>query len=146
VNRKIDICPRCKEQPKSITKTGRRQPYCRDCLNKISANYNRNHLDQVRTCSSRSNLKRKDVIADWFLRKNYGVGLKDYNRTLKEQDGVCWVCKMPPKESRRLSFDHNHTTDKLRKLLCQKCNGLIGYCNEDVKILENAIQYLREHR
>jgi hypothetical protein len=32
---------------------------------------------------------------------------------------------------------------KVRGLLCQKCNSGIGYLNDDVAMLERAINYLK---
>lgn len=44
------------------------------------------------------------------------------------QDGVCAVCHKP--ESRkgfRLSIDHDHITEKIRGLLCYRCNTCLGW-------------------
>lgn len=41
------------------------------------------------------------------------------------------------------SVDHNHKTKKFRGILCNSCNGLLGFCKDKIKILKRAISYLR---
>jgi len=74
-----------------------------------------------------------------------------YNEMLKKQYNKCAICKKPqPKYSiykwseKRLSIDHNHSTGRIRGLLCSKCNLAIGLLKEDVKTLKRAIRYLEK--
>lgn len=72
---------------------------------------------------------------------------------LKEQNNVCAICK---KEDltiegnslrlKGLCIDHCHKTKKIRGLLCNKFNPLIGYADDSIEILESAIAYLRRHK
>jgi hypothetical protein len=41
--------------------------------------------------------------------------------------------------------DHDHTTKKVRGLLCRHCNLLLGYCEENVLVLQRAINYLNSN-
>ena len=41
-----------------------------------------------------------------------------------------------------LYIGHCHTTHKLRRLLYHNCNLVIGHANDDINILNNAINYL----
>jgi hypothetical protein len=41
-------------------------------------------------------------------------------------------------------IDHNHTTGKVRGLLCCDCNLLLGYAKDDEKLLAKSIEYLKE--
>lgn len=77
---------------------------------------------------------------DWQLRKLYGIGLDDYERMYAKQKGCCAICKT---HRPKLYVDHNHETGEVRKLLCQHCNSLLGYCRENVNTLISAIRYLR---
>jgi hypothetical protein len=45
----------------------------------------------------------------------------------------------------RLAVDHCHQTDRVRGLLCSKCNLLIGLAKEDPTILKTAASYLEEN-
>jgi hypothetical protein len=42
-------------------------------------------------------------------------------------------------------IDHNHTTGKVRAVLCHNCNVIIGLAKENTKILNNIIKYLKKH-
>jgi len=70
---------------------------------------------------------------------------EDYKRRFKEQNGGCAICHRPPK-MRRLARDHNHTTGKVRGLLCFPCNKfLVGFI-ERLKIVPEAIvKYLEKY-
>jgi hypothetical protein len=106
----------------------------------------------------RENLKKDKVKYSEFLLKdknrklllNFNISLNDYNKMLEAQNGVCAICGRPEmvvdnKKHRikDLSVDHNHKTNKIRGLLCQKCNHLIGLANENLNILLSAINYLK---
>lgn len=91
-----------------------------------------------------------DVYRDRELRKSFGIGLDDYNRMLKEQNGVCAICKKPETLVNHgrvmpLPVDHCHKTGKIRGLLCAHCNHAIGKFDDDVALLESAISYLKCH-
>jgi hypothetical protein len=42
-----------------------------------------------------------------------------------------------------MCIDHDHTTLKVRGILCNKCNFGIGQLNDNIERLENAITYLK---
>jgi hypothetical protein len=65
----------------------------------------------------------------------------------ESQNHLCHICnETNPDSSRRLYVDHNHSTGKIRKLLCVRCNAAIGYVRERLDILEKIIEYLRDHK
>lgn len=85
------------------------------------------------------------------LKNKYGLTIKDYNNMLKQQGGVCAICRKKEKDKRNdkiknLAVDHNHKTGKVRGLLCAECNKSIGYSNEDISILQKCIKYLKKHK
>lgn len=65
---------------------------------------------------------------------------------LKENQGCkCAICSIDEKElSRGLFVDHNHTTGKVRGLLCSKCNSMLGMAEDNIDTLIAAISYLKE--
>jgi hypothetical protein len=74
----------------------------------------------------RSTTKRKPKRA-----KDLGATDADYVRILEAQDGHCALCPSEPK-TRRLHFDHDHRTGKVRGLLCHRCNRALGtWCNSE---------------
>ena len=69
---------------------------------------------------------------------------------VEKQGDRCAICGTSEKRNARgkkryWSVDHDHETGKIRALLCQKCNALIGLAQDDIAVLERAIAYLKEH-
>lgn len=68
------------------------------------------------------------------LMKKYGMTLEDYTALYTNQFGRCAICGKPEADDgrwKRLAVDHNHSTGKIRGLLCIKCNVRLG-------VLENS--------
>lgn len=75
-----------------------------------------------------------------------GLTVEDYNNMFNLQEGRCLICKKHQSEFKRaLCIDHDHNTDKIRGLICHKCNFLISNANDDIEILKNAISYLENN-
>jgi len=86
------------------------------------------------------------------LRKNFGLSLDEYEQMLIKQNNLCAICEKPEtfihhqtKELARLAVDHCHTTGKVRKLLCKSCNTALGLFKDDIAVIGNAVQYLKDH-
>lgn len=78
------------------------------------------------------------------LKQKFGINRDQYEVMLKQQDGVCAICKEPEVvPNRSLSVDHDHVTGKVRGLLCSNCNPGIGKFKEKIELLEKAVEYLK---
>jgi hypothetical protein len=44
-----------------------------------------------------------------------------------------------------LSVDHCHKTQRVRGLLCRRCNAAIGLLSDDISRVEAALNYLKEN-
>jgi hypothetical protein len=62
---------------------------------------------------------------------------------LAAQHGVCAICRRTCRTGRSLVVDHDHATNVVRGLLCNGCNLVLGYMNDDVELLQAAIRYLQ---
>jgi hypothetical protein len=85
------------------------------------------------------------------LKRYYGIDLAKYQEMLLAQNGVCAICSKPETsvvngKIKPLAVDHCHDSEKIRGLLCARCNQAVGLFGEDVNILNNAIDYLRKHK
>ena len=78
------------------------------------------------------------------LKLEYNITPAEYMTMLIAQTGRCAMCGACAKPERELSVDHNHATGQVRGLLCQNCNGGIALLNEDIGLLQAAIDYLKE--
>jgi len=94
---------------------------------------------------------RKEVNADKYYRRTYGVGLRWVVDKLKEQQYTCAICKkggfkMRDDHYTGLNLDHCHTTGNPRGLLCHNCNRALGLLQDDPAIIERALQYVNDTR
>jgi hypothetical protein len=58
---------------------------------------------------------------------------------VEKQSGRCACCGNLEKN---LLVDHCHDTDRIRGLLCNNCNSMLGYALDDLRRLEFGIEYL----
>lgn len=72
--------------------------------------------------------------------------LEQYDQMFNEQNGCCDICNKTELEIKGpLVVDHNHKTGKIRSLLCNGCNSMIGYSRENINTLLAGINYLKKH-
>ena len=99
-------------------------------------------------CGVGKRVKHKTTCADCYrnaaLVRKYGVTLAEYETMLADQNGVCAICETTNDTVRPLAVDHDHTTGKVRGLLCDRCNPGIGYFRDKIDVLRKAITYLEE--
>ena len=84
------------------------------------------------------------------LKKRYGITIEQYNEMLAEQNGCCAICEKPEAneiggKTTSLAVDHDHTTGKIRALLCSNCNRGLGLFNDDAALLAKAQSYVLYH-
>lgn len=79
------------------------------------------------------------------LKRQYGITLREYNDLLKKQKGGCALCgKTSKQQGKALAVDHNHKTNKIRGILCSKCNTGIGMLGDTYAQVAKAAKYLKE--
>lgn len=92
--------------------------------------------------------KPNDSPARWkAILTKYGMGKDEYTSILREQEGRCYICQKAPHETkprRNLAVDHDHSTGRIRGLLCFNCNHrLLGwYIRDDVPKAKRIVKYL----
>ena len=64
-------------------------------------------------------------------------------RFIQAHHGRCDICGSSPGE-KALCVDHGHESKTLRGLLCNQCNGGLGFFKDDITILQQAIIYLQK--
>lgn len=76
--------------------------------------------------------------------KSFGLTTEHYDAMFNKQEGKCAICGIHQSELKpALCIDHNHQTNKIRGLLCGKCNRGLGYLNDSIDLLQAAINYLK---
>ena len=54
----------------------------------------------------------------------------------------CQICE----KKKQLFIDHDHADGSFRGWLCRECNTSLGKFNDNIKLLEKAIEYLKRKR
>jgi hypothetical protein len=78
------------------------------------------------------------------LKLRYGMDMADYDAMVIAQNNLCAICNQP-QARRNLAVDHCHQTNRVRGLLCDKCNLALGMINDDLNIVEGIKRYLLLH-
>ena len=107
------------------SKTGKSYSYCKDC-------------ECIRSRERYKNNPQQQL--NYHIKRKYGLSPEEYNILFISQNGRCKICR----SDKKLSVDHCHSTGKVRGLLCTSCNILLGGAKDSIKILEEAIEYLRK--
>lgn len=119
-----------------IPKTIRSKCCSRKCRRK------RNHNRHKNTEKYKKYVKGKKRRA---LIRSYDISVEEYNNMFTEQNGKCKICGIHQSTiGKSLSIDHNHYTGKVRGLICQKCNSILGLSNDSTEILLSCIEYLKQ--
>lgn len=80
------------------------------------------------------------------LRDKYDLTLDQYHEVEASQNFRCAICDTDEPGGRgRWHVDHNHRTGKVRGLLCQACNLMLGHGRDSTRILTRGIEYLERH-
>jgi hypothetical protein len=69
----------------------------------------------------------------------YGLTIAEYDALLADQHGTCAICAGTP---RYFVIDHDHETNRVRGLLCNRCNLAIGALGDTHESLVRAVAYL----
>jgi len=102
------------------------------------------------SCKKCTNTIYKQPYNSIRARKNqikyqYGMSIEDYNILLNKQNNKCAICEskfVNNNKHKYFHIDHCHKTNIIRGLLCARCNVGLGYFNDDLNILKQAVYYL----
>jgi hypothetical protein len=96
--------------------------------------------------------KYKQERLDANRKSRYGITPERYAALLEEQDDGCAICHTDtPGGHGAFHVDHDHACcpglkscgQCIRGLLCHHCNLLLGNAKDDIKLLMDAVDYLR---
>ena len=112
-----------KKNPEKVKKNN--QKYYRNNLEK----YKENH----RKWREKNPAKSKEIQRRWREKKREFLAGR-------QKSSQCEICGMRG----RICFDHNHNTGEFRGWICSKCNAVLGLVNDNPKLLQKIIEYLRQ--
>lgn len=135
---------------------------CEDCLNEFkpsTAGPNPKYPGKCKKC--RSKIYTQTHITNHYeeyLHKarmrhklvTYGLTEDQYRGMYINQEGACAICNTPfpsfDERKKEVAVDHDHKTNKVRDLLCRKCNTALGMVDDDIELLLAMIAYLQKHK
>ncbi len=135
-------CPSCEEEkPRSeFGKHAKRydglQSICRVCFKSLRARWDlRNRESELAKSKEQwSNIRRAN-----HLMHEYGIDEWDYAEMYVKQGAACAICKRFVDVAQ---VDHDHSTGKVRGLLCNSCNLALGMFKDSPEIILRAYSYL----
>jgi hypothetical protein len=78
------------------------------------------------------------------LKSKYGIQASEFQSMYDAQQGKCGICEEEVKhQDRSTHLDHDHKTGKIRGILCENCNKMLGHARENPRILMAAVEYLK---
>lgn len=148
----MGLCPQCGPKPLDKFYTDPRRvnglrSECTDCLRQSrSTHYRQNRLwfaDYAKRWRAANRAR-----FNYYSRTGARSRREKLLALLREsQTNLCPICgRLLPQNTRLVAVDHDHSTRRIRGLLCRSCNTLIGHARDDTRLLRRAIAYLERNR
>jgi len=132
----VKRCPRCEivKPLDAFNKSGSnrdgRQGYCKPCY----VRYERERHQQRLAADPDFHRKRN-------LKATFGLEWEDYQAMLEQQGHRCASCRL--EFERTPHVDHNHRTDRIRAILCHRCNTALGQLRDDPYRVRALLTYIK---
>jgi Recombination endonuclease VII len=141
-----------KNRDKHHATASRARNFDRTKVNKWVAKDRLNNPEKYRIWAANYRERHGKEIITKEICRTYDLSRVEYDKLIAKYDNKCAICK---KEEtckgrkkgtiKRLSIDHCHLTNKVRGLLCDACNKMLGHAQDSIEILELAIGYLIQY-
>ena len=166
---KVCTNEKCKQNnPQSITEFHKDKntkdklaDWCKSCKNAGKSQWNKQNPErcrvsrQVFVASGKQKIyddaycsqpEVKATRANRQLIKFYGITLEQKQQMVDDQSGKCANvgCDYHFKNLSDAHVDHCHKTNKLRHLLCARCNHALGQLKEDINRILGLAEYIKE--
>ncbi len=76
------------------------------------------------------------------IKAKYGLTRDQWDEQLIRQVGRCAICGAAFRGDGEPQVDHDHVTGKVRGMLCQNCNIMLGTSRDNPRILEAGRDYI----
>ena len=122
---------------------------CKPCDHKKQKAYYDENKDRitknnkVRYLKNKAEGKIQAYHKNRHLVKTYGITVGEWEDLFDAQGRSCAICKDGDIKGHWCT-DHDHNTGKVRGILCQGCNTLIGMAKDHPQVLLDAKAYLEE--
>jgi hypothetical protein len=105
----------------------------------------------ARAAIRRERPRPPSVQRKYHLKSKFGLTIEQLRQMYENQEGLCDICSTlmilgsegcSGLTDRHAVIDHDHVTDKIRGLLCRRCNTGIGMLKDSPVLATNAAHYL----
>jgi recombination endonuclease VII len=111
---------------------------CEERKNPSDFSPNRRNRSGRQSCCKLCNTK-------WTRARKRGLTLDQVERLDRAAEGKCQTCGEGPKGARKfLCIDHDHATGRIRGLLCNSCNRILGLVKDSPERLRAMAAYLEK--
>lgn len=155
-------CPNCKQELDESNfykrKDGTLRSWCKICNRKFAKDYyaknpglvgekakawRESNADRVKEyrAANRQKSYRQEVV------RKYGVPADWFDLQMRKQKGRCMGCKIDLSGTNKQDtphVDHCHKSGKVRGILCNRCNSVVGLCEDSTSILQSLTRYLKK--
>lgn len=132
----------CKKNKEHIKK--QRKEYRQKNKERLKENkkeYYQKNKEHIKEQHKEWHQKNKQYNKEYQYKKKYNLTLEEIDQILIIQNHKCAICGKSLIETKRCT-DHDHKTDKVRGILCTKCNLGLGHFNDDLDLLKKVIIYI----
>ena|SRR5215469_12413858 len=118
-----------------------RRGQCIECRRRYNRQWNRTDAGRAaaRRCMTPKKRRAKKL---WH---KYKITEIEFDQMLERQNGKCAICETtaPGGKHDRFVVDHCHDRQKIRGLLCFRCNTVLGQIGDDSVGIMKFVRYLR---
>lgn len=145
----MKICSKCSQSKEETEfyidrRYGRPKTRCKQC--EIAHNRNWRKTSPAYPAWRKRQKLTPLRTKQYNLKKSYGISLEEFEAMRVAQDDCCAACGRAGwpggKHPGTPCVDHDHTTNRVRGLLCSHCNSAIGYADDEPARLRGMAAYL----
>jgi len=114
----------------------------RERINKRHIQYYKDNCEKTKKYNRQWKKDNPKKVKSYTIKANYNLSYEDWSKMWESQNGRCAICEKPFTKPSDAYVDHNHQTNKVRSLLCMKCNIGIGIFNDSPKLTAKVTEYL----
>jgi hypothetical protein len=143
-----------KENPEKVLKRERKYKEAnREKINAAQKEKRNANIEEYRKKEAEQREKNRENIRINHAAWTYGLTKEEYISLINSNDGKCYICgneekviDSVSKKIRRICIDHDHSTGKVRGLLCNLCNSGLGKFKDSIDLIEKALDYLKRYK
>lgn len=124
----------------------------REALREQSRKYYKAHREECIEKMKKYHIRHREVKKRYYrkhiekyrmehIQRTFGLTPEAYEELFAKQENKCAICGAL-RGTVKFAVDHDHKTNRVRGILCTRCNSMLGMARDNTVILESGIQYL----